>query len=47
MIKKTNVQKSIIIPKEIESKIKELAQKNYCSISTMIKNILIEYLKNK
>lgn len=47
MIKNTNVQKSIIIPKEISNKIDELAKENYCSASTMIKNILIEYFKNK
>lgn len=47
MIKKTNVQKVIIIPQEIVSKIEEDARENYCSFSNMVKQILIEYYKNK
>lgn len=47
MIKDTNVQKSVVIPRDIAEKIKQEAQKNYCSESTMIKQILIEYFKNK
>lgn len=47
MIKKTNVQKVIIIPKEIVAKIEEDAKENYCSFSNMVKRILIEYYKNK
>ena len=47
MIKDSNVQKSIVIPKDIADKIKQEAEKNYCSESTMVKIILIEYFKNK
>ena len=47
MIKESNVQKSVVIPKEIAEKIKQEAEKNYCSESTMMKIILIEYFKNK
>lgn len=47
MIKDSNVQKTIVIPKEIADKIKQEAKKNYCSESTMAKLILIEYFKNK
>jgi hypothetical protein len=47
MIKESNVQKAVIIPKEISKKIEADAKKNYCSFSTMVKQILIEYYKNK
>lgn len=47
MIKETNVQKTIVIPKEIAKKIKQEANENFCSESTMVKKILIEYYKNK
>lgn len=47
MIKDSNVQKTIVIPKKIAEKIKQEAENNYCSESTMIKQILIEYFKNK
>lgn len=47
MIKDSNVQKTIVIPKEIAEKIKHEAENNYCSESTMVKLILIEYFKNK
>ncbi len=47
MIKDTNVQRTIVIPKEIAEKIDKEAKDNYCSASTMVKKILIEYYKNK
>lgn len=47
MIKDSNVQKTVIIPREIAGKIKKEAQLNYCSESAMIKFILIEHFKNK
>lgn len=47
MIKDSNVQKTIVIPKEIAEKIKQEAENNYCSESAMVKLILIEYFKNK
>ena len=47
MIKDSNVQKTIVIPKEISEKVKQEAEKNYCSESAMVKLILIEYFKNK
>ena len=47
MIKDSNVQKTIVIPKEIAEKIKQESKNNYCSESTMVKLILIVYFKNK
>ena len=47
MIKDTNVQKAVILPKEIAEKIEIEARENYCSFSTRVKQILIEYYKNK
>lgn len=47
MIKETNVQKCVVLPKEIVEKIEKEAKENYCSFSTRVKQILIEYYKNK
>ena len=47
MIKETNVQKTVVLPKEIAEKIENEAKENYCSFSTRVKQILIEYYKNK
>ena len=47
MIKDTNVQKAVILPKEIAEKIEHEAKLNYCSFSTMVKQILIEHCKGK
>lgn len=47
MIKDTNVQKAVILPKEIAEMIENEAKLNYCSFSTMVKQILIEHCKSK
>ena len=47
MIKDTNVQKAVILPKEIAEKIENEAKENYCSFSTRVKQILIEHCKGK
>ena len=47
MIKSTNVQKTVIMPKVVAEMLKKEAKENFCSESTMIKNILISYYKNK
>lgn len=47
MIKDTNVQKSIVIPKVISDKIQKEAEDSYISFNAVIKKILIDYYKNK
>lgn len=47
MIKDTNVQRTIVIPKEIAEKIDKEAKEYYCSSSAVVKKILIAYYKNK
>lgn len=47
MIKNTNVQRSIVLPKDIAEKINELAKTNYTTFNQIVKQILIEYFKNK
>ena len=47
MIKDTNVQKAVILPREIAEKIENEAKENYCSFSTRVKQILIEHCKGK
>lgn len=47
MIKKTNVQRSIVLPQEIAKKITDLAKSNYTTFNQIVKQILIEYFKNK
>lgn len=47
MIKSSNIQKTVIIPKAIAELIKKEAKENFCSESTMIKTILINYYKCK
>lgn len=47
MIKESNVQRTVVLPKEIEKKIEEMAKENFCSFSATVKAILAEYFKSK
>lgn len=47
MIKETNIQRSVVLPKEIYEKINALAKENYTTFNAIVKQILIEYFKNK
>lgn len=47
MIKDCNIQKSIVISKELNEKIEEEAKKNYGSFNWMIRKILTDYFRNK
>lgn len=47
MIKDTNIQRSIILPKDIVAKVQEIADADYISFNAVVKKILIEYFKNK
>jgi hypothetical protein len=47
MIKDTNIQRSIVLPKELANKITAMAKENYTTFNAVVKQILIEYFKNK
>lgn len=47
MIKETNIQKSVVMPKELANKIAKEAEENFTTFNQIIKKILIEYFKNK
>lgn len=47
MIKNSNVQRSVVMPKDIYEKLNQMAEENYSTVSNVIKQILIEYFKNK
>lgn len=47
MIKETNIQRSIVLPKQIADKINNMAKENYTTFNAIVKQILIEYFKNK
>lgn len=47
MIKESNVQRSIVLPKAIADKIQKEADDNYISFNAIVKKIIIEYYKNK
>lgn len=47
MIKKTNIQRSILLPKDIAIKIEKEAEENYTTFNAIVKKIIIEYYKNK
>lgn len=47
MIKETNIQRSVVLPKDISDKINALAKENYTTFNAVVKQILIEYFKNK
>lgn len=44
MIKNTNTQRSIVIPKEIAEKLNKIANDNYITATALIRRILIEYV---
>lgn len=47
MIKDTNVQRSVVMPKAIADKVKKEAEENYTTFNAVIKKILIDYYKDK
>lgn len=47
MIKDTNIQKSIVIPKELEEKIVKEAKENYGSFNWVIRKVLTDYFRDK
>lgn len=47
MVKDTNKQRSIVLPKEIDNLVKKDAQENFCSVSAIIKKIIIEHYKKE
>ena len=47
MIKESNIQRSIVLPKEISDKINALAKENYTTFNAIVKKVLIEYFKDK
>jgi len=46
-ISKTNVQMSLIIPKEVKQQLKQVAANENRSLNNLINTVLIDYLKNK
>lgn len=44
MIKNTNTQRSIVIPKEIAENLNKIANDNYITTTALIRRILIEYV---
>ena len=46
-ISKTNIQMSLIIPKEVKQELKQVAANENRSLNNLINTVLIDYLKNK
>ena len=46
-IRKTNIQMSLIIPKELKQELKQVADSQNRSLNNLINTVLIDYLKNK
>lgn len=46
-IRKTNVQMSLIIPKEVKQELKQIADDENRSLNNLINTVLMDYLKNK
>ena len=46
-ISKTNVQMSLIIPKELKQELKQVAANENRSLNNLINTVLMDYLKNK
>lgn len=46
-ISKTNIQMSLIIPKEVKQQLKQVADSQNRSLNNLINTVLIDYLKNK
>lgn len=47
MVKDTNIQRSILITKELSAKIDKEVEKDCSSFNAVVKKILTEYFKNK
>lgn len=47
MIKDNNVQRSIVLTKELNDKINAIAKENCTSFNSVVKKILSDYLKEK
>lgn len=45
MLKNTNVQRSIVLPKDMANKIQKIADENFVSFNSIVKMILVEYFK--
>lgn len=45
-IRKTNVQMSLIIPKEVKQELKQIADDENRSLNNLINTVLLDYLKN-
>lgn len=46
-IRKTNIQMSLIIPKEVKQQLKQVAANENRSLNNLINTVLMDYLKNK
>lgn len=46
-ISKTNVQMSLIIPKELKQELKQVADSQNRSLNNLINTVLMDYLRNK
>lgn len=46
-IRKTNIQMSLIIPKELKQELKQVADSQNRSLNNLINTVLMDYLKNK
>lgn len=47
MVKDTNIQRSIVLPKEIADKINELAKNDYLTFNGLVRKILVEYVREQ
>lgn len=45
-IKKSNIQMSLIIPKEVKQELKQIADAENRSLNNLINTVLLDYLKN-
>lgn len=45
-IKKSNIQMSLIIPKEVKQELKQIADNENRSLNNLINTVLLDYLKN-
>lgn len=46
-ISKSNVQMSLVIPKELKQELKQVADSQNRSLNNLINTVLMEYLNNK
>ena len=46
-IRKTNIQMSLIIPKELKQELKQVADSQNRSLNNLINTVLMDYLRNK